>query len=62
MEKIVDYDIISVDWRSSIEEKVKKAIIDGWEPLGGICVIVRPYGNGNEYFQAMVKKEWVDKP
>lgn len=33
--KIIDYKIIEEEYNDNLEEKVKEAILKGWEPLGG---------------------------
>lgn len=43
-----------VVWNANVNQLaqiVNKEIIDGWEPIGGICVVA-----GSGYYQAMIRK------
>lgn len=49
------YKILEAEYDFRLEEKVNKEIDEGWEPLGGVCVTVKP--NFDRIFcQAMIKK------
>lgn len=49
MLKIIDYDIIHANSINHLVRMVGTAIMNKWEPLGGICY------DGSLYCQAMVK-------
>lgn len=53
--RIVDYIVVSDPSRDGLMVTVMEGIAEGWQPLGGVCVI--PETEDAEYFlyQAMVK-------
>lgn len=59
--EIIDYEIINLQWQSSVVEAVKKMMAEGWKPWGNLLVTTSyeertQYGNtSHEYSQAMVK-------
>lgn len=57
--KVIDYKIIEVDDNDELEEKVKKLLQKGWQPLGGpFCGNYFEDGIEEAYIgQAMVKTE-----
>lgn len=49
------YKILKAEYDFELEDKVNEEIAEGWEPLGGVCVIVKP--NFHQiFYQAMIKK------
>jgi hypothetical protein len=63
MAKISDYKIVFNYALKELEEDVKRLIIKGWEPVGGITIATIDFkiGSGPEpvYAQAMVLMEGV---
>ncbi len=50
------YSYNSNEWLcNNLEEEVKRLIHEGWQPQGGISVVIND--NHKEYYQAMVKYE-----
>jgi hypothetical protein len=47
--KIVDYILVRQEIRNNFDEEIRKLIIQGWQPFGGVAV--NRFGS----FQAMVK-------
>jgi len=37
-----DYNIIEAATSSAVESEVRKLIVAGWKPLGGLAVVTRP--------------------
>lgn len=52
--KIIDYDIISALSMTSLIDKVKEKIKDGWEPRGTFTV------DSENYYQVIVKVKYED--
>jgi hypothetical protein len=61
-----DYTVLNADSTESIGEAVVRYIQEGWEPLGGVAVVVliKPTGRMIDttvqtllFFQAMVRRE-----
>ena len=50
------YTILSADSASSLENKVKHSMQDGYIPQGGVSVIFRS-NSSNTYLQAMYKPD-----
>jgi hypothetical protein len=59
MKKIIDYVLVIQDSPENIEERVKCRIIDGWQPQGGVVVLVEESFTEIKvvFYQAMVKFE-----
>jgi hypothetical protein len=53
MRKVIDYKVVGDDWQASLARKVREAIAEGWQPIGGIGVRNERYDS--EWVQAMVK-------
>ena len=48
---IMEYSVIKTNLLKSLIKKVNEAIIEGWRPLGGVCVDV-----GYGFAQAMTRE------
>lgn len=64
MKKVSEYKVVCASTTPAFEEKVKEAISEGWQPLGGVSTLQMnmPVGGGNTAIslhlsQAMVKYE-----
>lgn len=59
MQKIIDYELAVAGALDEIEESVKRKLLLGWQPIGGICVSLDGTEESAEewYYQAMVKYE-----
>jgi hypothetical protein len=56
MNKIKSYKIVKSDNMHKLSERVIEEIMDGWQPLGGVCVIEIGRNNINwEFYQAIVQ-------
>ena len=53
---MANYTILSADSASSLENKVKHSMQDGYIPQGGVSVIFRN-SSSNTYLQAMYKPD-----
>ena len=51
------YTILSADSASSLENKVKYSMRDGYIPQGGVSVIYRNSSSSTTYLQAMYKPD-----
>lgn len=54
--KIIEHDLLCLP-ASEIDENIERAIKDGWQPFGGVCVAWEPLAKEFYYAQAMVKYE-----
>lgn len=54
---ISDYCVLSAESETNLRNHVVALIKNGWEPQGGVCVIVTTSVDDCYYFQAMVRKE-----
>lgn len=57
--KIIDYTFMSSINDETLENNIRDAILEGWQPHGSICVTFVPRGTDINilYSQAMVKYE-----
>lgn len=58
----MEYNILTGNSSSELIEAVNKAIKQGWEPIGGVCVIVAQYAAPGEkgytfHQQAMIRRK-----
>lgn len=54
--KIVDYRIVTQLFADDVDDEVHELMKDGWQPQGGVAVMVTLKGN-TRFYQAMVKYE-----
>jgi len=54
--RITNYSIATGRDQIDLEDKVEDYILEGWQPLGGIAVVITPLVK--ELYQAMVKDEY----
>lgn len=59
---IIDYMVVVVDDAETLNEFVKSNILEGWQPFGGVSVVMlKPYKDEMDvwytFSQAMVKYE-----
>lgn len=52
---MIEYKVVTASFDVQIEEEVNNAIIDGWEPLGGIQIVVIDQYFNKRYCQAMTR-------
>lgn len=50
MPEIIDYQVVSSRGKNEFETLVKREILRGWIPCGGVCV------DKEHYYQAMVEE------
>lgn len=67
MSKITEYVIVTANSSIDLEDIVSGMIKDGWQPLGGVCVVTTAVTNTNkapgkkvvtvlgDFYQAMVR-------
>jgi hypothetical protein len=53
----MEYKILEADGEAQkLEEMVNSHIADGWEPIGGLCVVNSHSLNTWWYYQAMIRR------